>query len=244
MRLATTLALAALSFATTIGAAAAETRNYDLEPFQAIDISTGIDARVTIGEPQEVRVETGNAEVFGKLSVEVNGGKLSARMDSDFFDFIMSGGLLGMLVNGRPNVTIHITVPTLEDIQASSGADITANSISGDRLKLGASSGSDISATNLAAGHISTNASSGASLVLTGACEDLEVDASSGSSLEAEELVCKSIEANASSGASIEVHATERAQAEASSGGNIRIHGNPPDTDFGNSSGGDVELED
>jgi len=245
MRAAHAFVLAAMTAAaTTAGAAAAETRTYDLDPFIAIDIATGLDAVVTIGEPQAVRVEAGNAQVFDKLTVSVEGGKLSAHLDTDFFDFIMEGGLLGMLVNGRPDVTVHITVPALDDVAASSGADITADGIVGENLQLSASSGSDIAITGLAVGRISGSASSGASLALAGSCESFEIDASSGSSVEAENLVCKGIDANASSGASIEVHASEAARGEASSGGDVRIYGNPPDTDFDSSSGGDVELDD
>mgnify|MGYP001228280728 CR=1 FL=1 len=243
MRAAHAFILAAMATAAATGAAAAETRTFDLDPFEAIDIATGLDAVVTVGEPQTVRVEAGNSQVFDKLTVVVEGGKLSAYLDTDFFDFIMEGGLLGMLVNGRPDVTIHITVPALRDIAASSGADIVARGVTGENLELSASSGSDVSITGLAVGRIAGSASSGASLALAGTCEGFEIDASSGSSVDAEDLVCKSIDANASSGASIEVHASERARAEASSGGDVRIYGNPPDTDFDSSSGGDVELD-
>ncbi|GLQ57367.1 head GIN domain-containing protein [Devosia nitrariae] len=244
MRAALALALAAAAFAAATGPVLAETREYDLPAFHAIDIATGLNAVVTVGGEQSVSVESERSEPFDKLELDVENGTLRARFEADFFDFIMSGGLLGLLVNGRPDVTVHITMPKLDRIEASSGADVAASGMSGDTLKANASSGADIDLADVTVGSFSASVSSGASFAAAGSCETVDADVSSGGDLDLADLVCKSVTANASSGGDMDVHALESIRANASSGGDIGISGNPAQTDFNSSSGGDIDLDD
>lgn len=244
MRAAQVLALAATAFAAATGPVLAEIRDYDLPAFHAIDIATGLKAVVSVGGEQSVSVESERSEPFEKLELDVENGTLRARFDANFFDFIMSGGLLGLLVNGRPDVTVHITVPMLDRIEASSGADVSATGISGNALKANASSGAEIDLDGVAVGRFSASVSSGASFAAVGSCETLDADVSSGGDLDLADLICKSVTANASSGGDLEVQALESIRANASSGGDISISGNPAQTDFDSSSGGDIDLDD
>ena len=241
----TTAAL--LAFAATLGmtgAAMAQSRDFDLTGFDRIDIATGLDAVVTIGDSFSVHAESRSQDALDKLEVAVNGGVLSAKLEQNFFDFIVSGGLVGMLLSDGQAVQFTITVPALVGAEASSGADIDLPGFRGDRLELEASSGADISVTDATLGTVTASASSGADITLSGAAEAIEADASSGADINAENLTAKTATAQVSSGAGISLRASQAITAEASSGGDIEVYGNPATRDIDASSGGDISFDD
>ncbi|UJW86596.1 head GIN domain-containing protein [Devosia sp. SL43] len=238
---------AILALATTVamtGTAFAQSRDFDLAGFDRIDIATGLDAVVTIGDSFSVRAESRSQDALDKLEVAVNGGVLSAKLDQNFFDFIINGGLVGLLLSDGQAVQFTITLPALAGVDAGSGADVDLLGFKGDTLELNASSGADISVTNAELANLAASASSGADIELSGQVETLEVEASSGSNIDAADLVAKSASADASSGADISVHATQDIKAAASSGGDIEVLGNPTSRDIDASSGGDVSFDD
>lgn len=241
--------IATLAFATTIGltlagAAHAESRSFELKDFDKIDIATGIDAIVTIGDTFAVVADSNSPDALDNLRLTVSGGVLSAHFDQSFLDFIVSGGLVGMLLANGNAISVNITLPAITGISASSGADVRAGNLSAENLEIEASSGSDIRLVSATLGAVEVDASSGSSVDLSGTCDSIDAGASSGSSIDADGLVCATATAQASSGADIDVHATQSLKADASSGGNIEVRGNPAQTDIDSSSGGDVSLED
>jgi hypothetical protein len=225
------------------GARAAE-RSYDLEPFREIDVATGIHAIVTTGAGQAVSVETSHAETLDKLDIHVENGKLVARLEGSFFDFIMGGGLLGALVNGRPDITLTISAQALDEITASSGALVEADAVSGNELSVESSSGSRIEIGEVTVGEVEAEASSGSGIVLAGTCDELDAGVSSGASIDMAALECSTADVEASSGARLTVFASMAVEAYASSGASIAVHGNPQRQDIGSSSGGNVDLAD
>lgn len=241
--------IATLALATTIGltfgsAAMAESRTYELNNFDRIDIATGLDAAVTIGDSFAVRAESGSGDALNNLQLSVADGVLTARIDQDFLDFIISGGLVGMLLNNGNAVTLKITLPAISGISASSGADVRATGLKSEQLDLESSSGANIKLTAAAFGAVRAGASSGANIDLSGTCASIDAEASSGSGIDAGDLVCATATAGASSGADIAVHATQSVKAEASSGSDIDVQGKPAQTDFNSSSGGNVSVDD
>lgn len=242
MRSFQTLALAGSLSLAMLGAAAAQERSFDLTGFEKLDISTGLDAVVTLGDTFSVTAQSRNQDVLDKLEVTVSGDTLSARIESNFFEFIISGGLVGQLLGGGNAATVLITLPTLTAVNASAGADVDITAPTGD-LAVDVSSGADVNVISGALGKISVNASSGADAELSGTCDTIEASASSGASVDAEKLVCVTAVADASSGGDISLHATGSLKANASSGGDIEVSGNPPKTDINRSSGGGVSME-
>ncbi|WP_240229621.1 head GIN domain-containing protein [Devosia lacusdianchii] len=243
MRTMKTLALATALGLTLTGAALAESRNFDVKDFDRIDISTGIDAVVTIGDRFAVSADSASADALQNLRVDVSGGVLKASFDQSFLDFIISGGLVGMLLSNGNAITVDITMPAVAGISTSSGADVRASGLKSNKLDLDASSGSDITLSQAALGAVRASASSGANMELSGTCETIDAEASSGSGISAGDLVCENATVEVSSGADIEVHATGTLKAEASSGGDVDVAGRPTRTDFESSSGGDVSFE-
>lgn len=222
----------------------AQSADFDLSGFDKVDIATGLDARITQGDAFSVHAESRSQDALDHLQVSVDNGVLSARFEQSFLDFIISGGLVGQLLNSGNAITIDIALPALAGVTASSGADVALERITSERLELDASSGADIVATDAVLGLAILSASSGSDIEISGTADAVEADASSGSDIDAGDLVAGNGVAEASSGANISVHATARIRAEASSGGDIDVSGNPPGRDVDSSSGGDVNFDD
>ncbi len=235
------VASAGLLLSTT---AFAQSRDFDLAGFERIDIATGLDARVSLGQAFGVAAQSRSQDALDNLELRVVDGVLQARLEQSFLDFIISGGLVGMLLSSGNAVTVDITLPALAGVSASSGADVDLIAIGADRLDLDASSGADIRAENVALGSVTINASSGADVEIAGTAQTLAADASSGADIDAEDLSAQTVTAAASSGAGLSVRAGTSIRAQASSGGDIDVSGNPGTRDIEESSGGSVSIDD
>lgn len=225
-------------------AAYADSKTYDLSGFDKIDIATGLDVVVQLGDSFSVTATSGSAHALDNLQLEVTGGELVARFDQSFLDFILSGGLVGMLLSSGNALTIEVTLPAISAIEASSGADVRAHGLVSEQLSLNASSGANVELTDATLGTVHIESSSGADIDISGTAESVEAKASSGADIDAEKLVAASATASASSGAGISIHATGSIIAEASSGGDVDVYGNPRARDVDASSGGDVNFDD
>lgn len=225
------LAAAAILSATP---ALAETRSYDLAAFHAIDIQTGIDATVVRGDGQSVIAEARASDTLTDLKVEVVDGTLKAYVDRSLFDFRLFD---------RREIRVTITVPALDAVSASSGADVRVDGLAGQDVRVDVSSGADINVINVAAETIDIDISSGADATLAGTCGTARVSVSSGSNLNAGTLECRAVNAEVSSGADADVFASADLRAEASSGGDITVHGNPAERAVDESSAGGVTFD-
>lgn len=205
------LAAGAASLAVT--AAHAETRDYDFSGFTMVDAAEGVNVEVSVGEDFAVRAE-GDADKLERLRIEQRGDTLRIhRTRSGWFQ-----------VNRRSDFTVYVDMPSLDGVDVSSGADLTAHSIDAGRFK--------------------TSVSSGADVTLSGTCDTIEAEGSSGADLDAGELECAHAVADVSSGADLTLYASESVDADASSGGDITVYGGARSTNVDESSGGDVNIRD
>ena len=205
----TTLSVSVLLMA---GSAVAETKTYDLAPFTGVKAATGVDVTITVGEVQSVRA-VGPDGKMDRLEIAVDDGMLRIRRRN------RKGWGWGW---DDSNFEVTISVPELNVIDASSGAEVRATGVESERVTLDASSGADID--------------------VSGSCDIVSADASSGADIDARDLVCREAIADVSSGADIDIHATERFTGEASSGGGISVYGKPTNVNAGESSGGDIDM--
>ncbi|KQU92975.1 head GIN domain-containing protein [Devosia sp. Root105] len=229
------LAAASAALLLLAAPALAESRTVDLPAFTALDISSGIDAIVTVGGTQSITAEAKDKRLLDDLQLKVEGTTLKAYYDWSFFDIFTFGD--------RDQIKLTITVPALSKLEASAGSDVVATGVTGDALEFGVSSGADLSLSGVAGKSIDLDASSGAGLKVEGTCVDGKANASSGSDLDAEDLLCATMDANASSGSDLEVYASKSIKANASSGSDLSIYGNPAEVDQEASSGSDIKLE-
>src|SRR5262245_32844473 len=108
--------LAAASWALLLLAAPAlaETRTMELPAFTALDVSSGIDAIVTIGGAQSVTAEAADKRLLDDLQIKVEGSTLKAYYDWSFFDIFRFGN--------RDQVKLTVTIPALTKVEASAGS--------------------------------------------------------------------------------------------------------------------------
>lgn len=193
--------------------AQAETKTYALKDFTAIDISAGLSAKIEVGGSYAVRAE-GTPEALERLDIRVEGGALVlARKHQMGWGWNKSSG----------RVTIYVTAPKIDAIEASSGSSASAAGVDSPDFR--------------------ADVSSGAALSVSGVCGAFRSEASSGASLSAKELKCKSLSADASSGASISAHASESVDADASSGASVSVSGGATRVNADKSSGGSVSVQ-
>ncbi|HEV7278321.1 MAG TPA: head GIN domain-containing protein [Devosiaceae bacterium] len=211
---------------------AAEAR-YDLPPFTAIDITSGINATVTVGEEQSVQAMAPKQEELDELILEVRDGMLTAKVDWNLLDFMF----------GDREISLVVEVPRLHSVEASSGADVEVEGLAADDLTLNVSSGADLTIRSAFGGTYEIDVSSGSDLRIDGQCESASIDVSSGGTLRGSGLQCQSVRIDASSGGDADVYADAQIVAEASSGGDVYVAGDPQEREIEESSGGEIAFE-
>lgn len=226
------VAATAVVVALAPGLGFAQPKSFDVPAFTALDIQSGINAEVSIG-PQAITAESRDPGHLDALRIEVRNGKLTASVD---------WGPLSILDFREREITLRIVAPSLESVQASSGADVSAVGMTGGNVVLSASSGANLNVTEVQGETFRLDASSGADLVVAGACTSAMASVSSGANLDASGLKCAKFEVEASSGSDARVFASQSIRAEASSGAGIEVSGNPGQIDRETSGGGDIEL--
>lgn len=228
IRTLTTASLVALGFA---GLAAAETRDYDVGNFSKIDVAQGLDVDFQAGAPVSVAVENNKGD-FSDIDVSVRGDTLVLKRKKNNFGWGKK----------RQRYGITVSAPQISGLEASSGADISGQGMSGDHVRIDVSSGADVSVTGVDAGKVTIETSSGSDATVAGRCVTVSAESSSGSDIEARELICQHGEADASSGSDITIHASTSLSADVSSGADVTVYGGPSDVDSDKSSGGSVTI--
>lgn len=201
----TILAASALALATA-GVAHAETRN--LSGFTKVEANAGTDVEVTVGSA---------------FSVEVTGRDANRIVTRVQGDTLVVEPTRGWSWRGR-QANVRVTLPRVNALSASSGADLVATGVNGGDLALDSSSGAD--------------------LRVTGTCATFTAQASSGADIDARNLRCESGSVDASSGADAHVFASGRLNVDASSGGGVVAYGNPGIGNINLSSGGSLRRAD
>jgi hypothetical protein len=205
MRLVLAASLAALMAA---GVAHAETRN--LSGFTKVSANAGTDVEVSIGSNFRVEVTGRDA---ARVATRISGDTLVVEPVRDWRPW-----------RGPRHARVQVTMPRVDGLSASSGADLVATGLNG--------------------GAVSLSSSSGADLRVSGVCTTFEADASSGADLHAQNLRCESGSVDVSSGADARVYASGRLNVDASSGGGVVAHGNPGLGNISLSSGGSLRRAD
>nr|WP_321361985.1 DUF2807 domain-containing protein [uncultured Hyphomonas sp.] len=181
--------------ATAFSAMADTTETYDFTGFDELDIAAGV----------EVTYETSNN--YSVVADFSRGGPDDMKIHQDGDRLYISKKMTSGW-GDKLRVTVRITSPELDEVEASSGSSIQAHRINADTFTL--------------------RVSSGASAELSGSCKELDVKVSSGGNADAKDLQCLSLSASASSGGSASAYASESATGKTSSGGSIDVWGDPP----------------
>jgi hypothetical protein len=206
----TTAAVVAVVAAAAIALPAfAETRVYNLSDFTEISASSSADVVLKQG-PFSVIAESPSGD-FKDLVVEIRGETLVVRRESK-----------GWSWGSRDRYTVTVTAPSIQELRASSSADIVASGYSFKNLEVSVSSSGNVT--------------------LSGSCTDLDLEVSSSGDFRGTDLRCENAKVSASSSGDADVYAAKSANAKASSSGDVRIHGKPATFDKSTSSSGSVKV--
>jgi Putative auto-transporter adhesin, head GIN domain len=204
-----------------------------LSNFTGLDLSSGVKAIVTPGQSFSVMAQSPRRGDLQDLRTSVDSGVLRAWYDWSIFHIFDFAGR---------DVTLLITMPELDTVMLTGGANLAATSVPGDELKIDVSGGARATLNGTAAKRYSINASGGASVTLSGTCYNAAFAASGGASLEARDLVCADVTGAVSGGAHANMTATASVSADVSGGAALAVYGHPAITKVNSSSGGRVDF--
>lgn len=224
--LATLLASSALTHA--------DTEQRDLRDFTSIEVGGGIDIELRQDPTFAVEIDSGEIDL-NDIITEVRRGTLKIRRDFDH----RGAGFPGWW-RAEDNVLVRISMPQLEELQASGGSDVeTMGEFTGDELELHASGGSDLT-FELAFDSVDIEASGGSDLRLSGKVRELIARTSGGSDMNAYDLEADEVDLHASGGSDGKVKVNQRLVATASGGSDISYRGEPQYRDVDTSGSSDV----
>ncbi|NER15719.1 head GIN domain-containing protein [Spongiivirga citrea] len=197
------------------------------ESFTRISAQEGLDVYVTQGETASIQVEA-DENIMELIRTDIDNGRLRIHADKNI---------------GRATKKVYVTLPVIEALEASSGADlITKNIIKTETIRLKSSSGADL-IVKVSANEVDADSSSGADIRLSGEAKKLIAEASSGSDIKASDFNVEDCNASASSGSDILVSVSGKLIADASSGGDIRYRGEPKSISKNKSASGSVSKQ-
>lgn len=222
-------------------------RSFELEPFDAVQASSGLKVTVIQGAHGPVTIET-DSNLLEEIRPYVREGEL--RFETPKGGFKSKHGVFvtatsEQLSRGAASSASSLNLEGFSGAsfkgESTSGADFAALSMSFDQVSLSSTSASDLSYEGKSIS-VSADASSGADIDLVGETGELVGQASSGADIDARKLTAANARLRASSGADIAACVSGRVQAGASSGGDVDVYCQPTEKDVTQSSGGDVSI--
>jgi hypothetical protein len=164
--------------------------NRNVESFNAIEVSSGIDLYLSEGSSESVRLTVENGDLSDVIT-EVHDGQLRIGFERNM-------GWKGWNFDRR--IKAFVTFRELEALGASGGSDVFGEEpLSFEDLRISVSGGSDVK-MELNADNIRANASGGSDLVLSGETRNFEGTVSGGSDIRAKDLRIQNAKINASGG--------------------------------------------
>ncbi|WCL54870.1 GIN domain-containing protein [Gimibacter soli] len=187
----------ALLIASPIAAGDTKTETRDVDAFTEIEVRGAVTLDVTGGKDQKVTVEA-PTDYLEKVVTEVKNGKLIIDLERKKSWW---GG------NDTEDVTVTITVPTLEALDVGGAVDGKLKDIKAEKFSI------DVGG----AVHVS----------IDGECGDLDVDAAGAADIDARDFKCKNADVDIAGAGNGRIYASESIRAEISGVGSLTIYGKP-----------------
>lgn len=206
-------ATALLSGATTLTAAAQQTRS--VSGFEQVKASGAIDVVLTQGSATTVKVDA-DSDVLASVKTEVQGNTLVLFREQ---------GLLSMLSNKQ--VTVYITCPRLTAITVSGASDVKSTTpFTADSFTIQASGASDVT-LNLNVKTLTASASGASDLRLTGRADRQKIHLSGSSDYKGYDLQSRSADIHASGASDAYVAVADELQSHTSGSSDVHYRGKP-----------------
>lgn len=195
------------------------------ENFTGVRGSAGMNVFLTQGSENEIVVEA-DENLLPYIETTVEDGKLHITTSENI---------------GRAKAKkVYVTFIALNNIEASSGAEVTGNSvIKSENLSLRSSSGGELK-VEVFSKDLSVQSSSGGEIDIAGKASNFVAKASSGGEVDAKKLLTLSCKAKVSSGGEIVVNVRDTLDSQVSSGGEIKYYGNPASVKSNKSTSGSL----
>ena len=190
---------------TVVGSGNAQTEQRTDGSFTKVSFEEAIKATVIVGPDVTISVTTDD-NVLANVKTTVVAGKLSVNIDGN--------------VMPRTPVTVAITVPVLDDAEASSAASLTV--------------------TGVNSGSFSATAASAATLIVRGNADSVDVKVDSAASADLGDVPAQTATVKASSAGRTTVNAQVSVSGSVDSGAVVTVEGNPPSVNVATNSGGVV----
>ena len=200
--------------------------------FTTIKISDGIDLMLTQGNEESIAVSASDQKYMERFKTEVVDGTLKIYYDNK-----------GMIWNSneKRKLKAYVSFKTLQQLDASSGANVNAKSILKlTDLKMVFTSGAQFTG-QVDIGEMEVSQNSGAEINISGKADRLKVDINSGAIFKGFDLAVDYCDAKASSGAGVRISVNKELNAKANSGGGVRYKGEAVIKDINVHSGGIVK---
>ena len=219
-----------ISCTARVGSGHIVTENRHTGDFHGISSSAAIDVELVSGPTTEV-VVSADDNILKYVRTEVEDGilRIGYRNNSSI---------------SNSHVKVFVTAPAVDDLNASSSADILAKNVlkSNGTIRLQASSSGSVTA-EVDAPQVDARASSSGDIKLAGRTRDYSADASSAGQIKSFDLLSENARVSVNSGGSARVYASVKLKAEASSGGDVDYRGGAA-VEKTENSGGSVSRKD
>ena len=188
-----------------VGSGHAVTESRTVENFTSLRVGTAIEATVIVG-PDVTLTVTADDNLLTSVKTSVVAGRLTIEMQG--------------ANSSKAPVTVAITVPSLDGIEATSAAKVTATGINSTTLRASADSAGQVTARG--------NATS------------VDAAASSAGVVDLSDVPADTANVDVGSAARVTVNAQNSVTGSVDSGGSVHIEGNPPSVTVTADSGGSV----
>jgi hypothetical protein len=211
----------------------AQKRN--VQGFQGIQISSGIDLYLSQGSEEAVAVSAADLETRDRIITEVENGVLHIYMENHGFHW---GDWT------HRHLKAYVSCKVLDQLTASGGSDVyIQDAIHADRLKMHLSGGSDLRG-KMTIGDLSITQSGGSDAFISGSAGTLYVHTSGGSDFHGYELSADNCQVEASGGSDAYLTVNKELTAHTSGGSDIHSKGNGVIRESSHSGGGGISHRD
>ena len=190
---------------TVIGSGNAQTEQRSVGSFTKVRVDAAIKATIIVGTDFNVTVTTDD-NVLASVATTVTAGRLYVEMNSP--------------AQPRTPVTVSISMPTLDDVQAGSAATVTATGVNSPSL--------------------SATADSAGTLVVRGNAAAVDVTANSAGTADLGGVPAQTATVRVGSAGRATVNAQQSVTGSVDSGGVVTVVGSPPTVNISTSTGGAV----
>lgn len=197
-----------------------ESRKLGLTDFEALSVSHGIQADVTLGDAYVISL-SGRVRDLDDAQVKLKDGVLNAYRPTNLFSIARNfvDGILGR----KEPVRVSISMPKLTAVAASLGGIVTLPHITTDTLKV--------------------TGETGARFVMSGAVDALRLSVASGAIVEATDLATQTAEIDAASGAKVSIKVSEVVRVQSVTGADVLVLGNPLQQEEMAAAGGTIRVQ-